>query len=455
MLRPQIQRNPQWAWLWNPRSQGGVYYRWRLWEILTGSDRRRGQRVGYGMKPSGEVLFEGQSQWIAPEETLKFEYTTNLEEFVSDEDYNSSDEEDDEQGRGGLARRHNDHNIAGPDNVMDTNDGLGYLNPLGKAKLVHLLSRLPTSNARLRKGDVARITGFAIEHAGAGADEVAALVTRNVVQPLSQRNRQKQKSENESGDSENEENIDADATKDVSPSSLIGLYIISDILSASASAGVRHAWRYRSLFETSLRRQNVFERLGRYEKEMKWGKLKAEKWKRSVQVVLGLWEGWSVWTGEVQEEFANGFLNPPALTGERMEEEDEGGKEEMERTRFKASTKWKSVDASAAEGGGGKVGSEDVDGRAVVDDDDDVDGMLMDEEEEVVDEDVDGVPMADSSDEEMVDAPTDAAEEALESGPQPPPPPPAEERKNEPPPPVSMGRQRPRAMDMFADEESD
>ena len=135
MSRPQIQRDQQWSWLWNSRSHGGVYYRWRLWEILTNSDRKRGPRVGYGMKQSGEFLFEGQAQWIAPEETLKFEYTSRLDEFVSDDDYNSSDEEEDDEGGGGLARRHNDHNVGGaPDNTLNTNDGLGLSQPPSKGQ---------------------------------------------------------------------------------------------------------------------------------------------------------------------------------------------------------------------------------------------------------------------------------------------------------------------------------
>ena len=452
MSRPQTQRDPKWAWLWNPRSQGGIYYRWKLWEILTNSDRRRAIRGGYGGKPSGEYVFEGQSQWVAPEESLRFEYTTRLDEFVSDEDYNSSDEEDDDEGGGGLARRHHDHQIppSNQDNATDTNDGLGYLNPLAKAKLVHVLSRLPDSNAKLRKGDIARITAFAIEHAGAGADEVAELVTRNVTQPLSMLHKQRSDSGDSSSEAEepNQGRLDQ---KDVSPCSLIGLYVISDILSASASAGVRHAWRYRSLFESALRKQKVFERLGRYEKELNWGKLKAEKWKRSVQVVLGLWEGWCVWTGEVHQEFEKLFLEPPVKEGEKEEEEKQ--KEELEKTRFKGS-KWKSVESK--EGSGDQVMRDDLDGMIMEDEDEDkdVDGMAMDEDA-LIDENLDGVSMVDSSDEEMVDAAGQEGEDETKEDAPPPPPPPPEEPKREPPPPTSVGRQRPRAVDMFADDDSE
>src|ERR1700754_321861 len=86
--------------------------------------------TGYGMRPQGDILFEGESTWVPPEEYLKFEYTTNIEEFISDEDYNSSDEEDTEDG-GGLARRYHDHQKLGGDAVdsVPDNDGIGYLNP--------------------------------------------------------------------------------------------------------------------------------------------------------------------------------------------------------------------------------------------------------------------------------------------------------------------------------------
>ena len=42
MTRPEVQRDERWAWLWDPRSPGGVWYRWRLWTILTGASTERG-----------------------------------------------------------------------------------------------------------------------------------------------------------------------------------------------------------------------------------------------------------------------------------------------------------------------------------------------------------------------------------------------------------------------------
>lgn len=384
MSRIEIQKDEKWSWLWDSASVGGVYYRWRLWEILTDARKRRKQRG-----PTQEVLFEGQSSWQPPDEALRFEYTTQLDDFVSDEDYNSSDEENDDNDNnraGDLARRYNDHNTTTSLTTTTaddlTKDGTGYLDPLAKAKLTHLLTRLPDSTSKLRRGDVARLTAFAIEHAGSGGDEIALLTTRNVIRPLHLQHKPLEPSE------------------DPTSSSMVSLYIISDILSSSASAGVRHAWRYRTLFEHSLRTQHVFEKLGRAEKDYKWGKLKAEKWKRSVQNLLSLWEGWSVFPQATQEFFTQSFLNPP-LTEEEKRIAEAVEQEARERQRdgdslkakATATSRWRNV-VDDDEGMG------DVDGKPMADEDEDDDDVGGDGSTVDLDN-IDGVSMVDSSDEEM------------------------------------------------------
>jgi len=485
MSRPQIQRDEQWAWLWDSRSIGGVYYRWRLWEVLTNAEARlRRQPVGgYNSHPRGDIIFEGQSTWVPPEEPLKFQYTTRIEDFVSDEDYNSSDEEDMDEG-GGLARRYHDHQRLGAnpaDNTVD-NDGIGYLNPLGKTKLVHLLSRLPEANSKLRKGDVARVTGFAIEHAGAGADEVAALITRNVIQPFCFNVKKAKDDQNNSSDDGNDDEPQVGfqqntrghkdeeqdepkgdeqrQEKDTTATSLVGLYLISDILSCSASSGVRHAWRYRSLFEAQLRVQNVFPILGRAERTHNWGKLKADKWHRSVQSVLSLWEGWCVFPSAAHDAFVDEFLHPPLTAAEKVElerkEREAKLREETDRERnpnaSSSVNRWRTVDedeaaaqsasyqpgagAGAGAGGGDVVmrdsgggASGDLDGDPMpLDDDDDDDMDEYDDDRNLTDADLDGVPMLDSSDEEEGDPsipiPAPAPAPAPSAAPHPPPPPP-------------------------------
>ncbi|KAK5072040.1 hypothetical protein LTS08_000862 [Lithohypha guttulata] len=417
MSRSEIQRDERWAWLWDSSSVGGVYYRWRLWEILTNATKRRHNR-----SQGQETLFEGQSVWQPPEESLRFEYATQLEEFVSDEDYNSSDEEDNDDGAGGsLVRRYNDHNVPAL-NAEEVNDGVGYLDPLAKAKLVHLLSRLPSTNTKLRRGDVARITAFAIEHAGAGGEEVAVLITRNILRPFS-------KPEGE----------------DTTSASMVGLYVVSDILSSSANAGVRHAWRYRTLFEHALRQQKVFNKLGRAEKDYKWGKLKGEKWKRSVQNLLTLWEGWSVFPQATQGHFTTIFNDPPLTEEEKRaaEEADTQKSTPEDNARAKTTSRWRTVDEEA----GPDVKMDDVDGVPMPNDEDMSASDL---------ENIDGVPMVDSSDEESdpttqrvsqipETAQSDPPDREIKSGPK---------TTNESPTITMPGprKQRPRAADMFADD---
>jgi U2-associated protein SR140 len=431
MSRAEVQKEEKWAWLWDPRSTGGVWYRWRLWEVLTGSQTRHGQSKYL-------PLFEDSSAWKTPEEPLVFEYTTRLDEFVSDSEYNSSD--DDESGDEGARRPH--HRSGGPPpdaSVLANGDGTSYLNPLEKAKLTHLMARLPTSTSKLRKGDVARVTAFAISHAGRGADEVVAMIVSNIEKPFVYTSANSDRKKDKDSDDEIPEE---EEKEDTSSASLIGLYLISDILSSSSTSGVRHAWRYRQLFESALRERKLFEGLGRMEKKMNWGRLRSERWKGSVGNVLTLWEGWCVFPQDSHDHFVRVFNNPPVA------KEDE--KIEKETLIEKGKSKWKTVDAStpkselAVEHPTPPPMDEDADGPRM--EDEDVDGEPMDE-----DEDVDGIPMEDDDD--------DLDGEPMEEDDQGPPPESAPEElngnvkiKDSSPPHV---RRRPRAVDMFADSGSE
>lgn len=432
MSRPDVQREEKWAWLWDARSTGGVWYRWRLWQVMTGSQTRRGQ---------GKYLplFEGSSAWKSPDQPLAYEYTTRLDEFVSDSEYNSSDEDD--SGDEGAKRQH--HGGAPPDPSTLVDDGKAYLNPLEKARLTHLLARLPRSTGQLRKGDVARVTAFAISHAGRGADEVVSMIISNIEKPFSYTSANPdRKKDKASSDSEAE-----DEESDTSSASLIGIYLISDILSSSSTSGVRHAWRYRQLFEGALKQRHVFEKLGRLERKMNWGRLRAEKWKRSVQNILTIWEGWCVFPQESQEWFVNMFNNPPMTAKEQADAKRKEDEEKAE--KGKGGSRWKAVEVAKKEEEKAAVPDdtmeEDVDGEPM---EEDVDGVPME------DEDFDGEPMVEDDDmdgEPMVEDEPEASAPQQEE-----PPPPAQEGKvKADPTPVGQPRRRPRAVDMFADSDDD
>ena len=428
MSRPEVQRDENWAWIWDSRSVGGVWYRWRLWQLLTGIETRKPIKHTVTDPPSHH-LFDSGMPWVEPEQGLQFEFATKFDELISDSDYDSSEDDDSEEesegprkrrrfGRGASGRQ------TGPAGLNNENEENRYLNPLHKAKLSHLLCRLPITTARLRKGDVARVTTFAITHAGTGAEEVVEMLVSNVLRPFTLRRsavsdaKENEDTEDIAGQDQSTAEVlqptDRDPDrKDPSSSTMIGLHLISDILSASSTSGVRHAWRYRTLFEQALIRHSIFAKLGRLEKEYNWGRLRAEKWRRSVHNTLQLWEGWCVFPANVQETLVESFNNPP-LT---KEEEDEKEKEQAEkRTRDLAKSKWRSVDVNAQnnaevdkpkssgtpEGGKGSVDIDvdgdpiagvDIDGQALVEGSVDGDPMV----------DVDGEPMGDLDGEPVAD----------------------------------------------------
>ncbi|CCU81919.1 unnamed protein product [Blumeria hordei] len=431
MSRPEVQREEKWAWLWDARCSRAAWYRWRLWEVITGIKPQRGQGKYF-------PLFEGFSAWKQPNYPLAYEHTIRLDEFVSDSEYNSSDEED----SGDEGPRRPNRGGAAPSDPISSEDAISYLNPLEKAKLTHLLARLPTTTGTLRKGDVARVTAFAISHAGRGSDEVVHMIISNVERPFSYTsanpNRKKDKEKNNGSDEEEE--------SDTSAASLIGLYLISDILSSSSTSGVRHSWKYRQLFEVALKQRKVFEGLGRMERKMNWGRLRAEKWKRSVENILKLWEGWCVFPQESQESFSSLFDKPPLTTLEKLEKAERENKEKIG-VKGKGTNKWKAVEAKSETTKEG----EQIDGTA----------MDIDHEEGSTEGDFDGEPMSDDDDldgtpmdegEPVIEDQQKSASETQDSHQLPSSKSSAKEKATF----VSNSRlKRPRAVDMFADSDDD
>ncbi|KAI1132861.1 hypothetical protein F5Y10DRAFT_171065 [Nemania abortiva] len=387
MSRPDVQKEERWAWIWDARSEGGVWYRWRLWEVVTGGHGSAGRQGKY------LPLFEGSHAWKAPEKPLAYEYATGVDEFISDPEYNSSDDEEFED--------------EGQKPAENGDNGKVYLNPIEKAKLTHLLARLPTALTKIRKGDIARITSFAITHSSRGADEIVETIVSNVVRPFALTSANPEQSKIPSDDEPSYEPLNSTAlpedtaagksneTQDTSAASLIGLYVVSDILSSSATSGVRHAWRYRQLFETSLKQAKVFENLGLFAERLSWGRLRAEKWKRSVGLVLGLWEGWCAFPNDAQQFFTQTFENPPSAKKEELPEGPKKG------------GKWKTVEAGSSISNDNKgflpvSANLDLEAKDEEDEDiGDIDGEAIDEDMDMdvdLDSDIDGVPMDDDDD---------------------------------------------------------
>ncbi|KAK3724197.1 hypothetical protein LTR37_001322 [Vermiconidia calcicola] len=414
MALPEVQRDERFAFLYDSRSPGGVYYRFLLWAAEEAEEAARDVRR---RDLTVEKVYEDVTMnWHPPYAQVPFPDLKSLEQVVADIDYISSDEESDEDGAERQFNTGRDGEVG-----IETNEKK-HLAPLKRARLVHLLSRLPTANARLRKGDVARVTNFAITHAGQGAEEIVDVLLLNIEKPLSYSLASKYEDSDQEQDEEDvyepDDDLSAldspaplpqkDGKRDDDPSNakLIALYVISDILSASSTAGARNAWKYRQLFEAGFKARKTFEHLDKLDKELAWGRLRAEQWKRKIGVVFGIWEGWSVFSTEVHEELKQSFFDPPlneeemAAAQAQVEEEDKKKQGESWMGKFKRVGATGSPAASASPALVPVAASpervlEDVDGKPL----DDVDGMPLEEDVDgaPMDE-VDGVPMEDDLD---------------------------------------------------------
>lgn len=435
MSRANVQKEEKWAWLWDARSQGGIWYRWRLWEVLTGGVQGKGRYL---------PLFEGSHAWKVPEKQLPYEHTTGVDGFISESEYDSEfDDDDDDEPKIITEGSKAEEAI--------------FLNPIEKAKLVHLLSRLPTTLSKIRKGDIARITAFAITHSNRGADEIVDLIVSNIENPLafSSANPDHQRdAPNQSGDSrdaspalaELSKRLAADqsASQDISGAKLVALYVISDILSSSSTSGIRHAWRYRQLLEASLKSRHVFEGLGLMPEKLNWGRLRAEKWKRSVGLVLSLWDGWSVFPMDSQELFVKSFESPPSA----KKDEKAGGDEE------RAKGRWKTMEALPEAAATPEAGDDDGESDGSYDeytDDEELDNELFAQYhidgESLLDVDIVGLAI-EGEDTHMGDAPS-SPKNVGTAGPSP-----SRSSKVALSPGAAKRRGRMTAADMFADSDS-
>jgi U2-associated protein SR140 len=276
MSQENVRNDAKFAWLWDARSQAGVYYRWKLWEIVTGYS------IDKPYTPTVDIFDNSSYLWVPPKKPLKYEFAGSLKDVVEDYEFRSEELDDDDSADEG------DHHHDGRPISADGKKAKGYLGVLERAKLIHLISRVPTVTSKVRRGDVGRVMAFAMEHAEGGmGEEVVEILVSNVLKPLAFTKAAK----SEDDDSETEGEKEKEGEVDTSSAKIVGLWLISDVLSNS-SLGVRAAWRYRQLFDTALRDRGVFAKLGEIYRDSGWGRMKAEKFRRMV--VEGVLEGWEV-----------------------------------------------------------------------------------------------------------------------------------------------------------------
>lgn len=363
MQRPEVRSEEKWSWLFDPTSTGGVYFRWRLWYLTSGRFAEQEEERNESGTQAPEVIFRDEAPWQAPDRRPRFERVSNVDEFLSDPEY---DEDEEEYSDNEESKKAPELNLTGEATEAQ------YLNPLHRARLTHLLARLPPSPANLRRGDVARVSAFAYRHAGHGAEEIAHILVSNVSQPLCLTDanpynhpyegveyvEDHSSAEENDGSSDYEppeevlpstekdnavKSSDVDASADVkmedgqdekedtSSAKLIGLYVISDMLHGCDTAGVRNAWKYKGLVEKAFRDQEVFEHLGRMERDMKWGRVKGDRWRTRVMNLLDIWAGWSLYSTDTMQNFIDTFKNPPLTDEEKAADERERKEREARR----------------------------------------------------------------------------------------------------------------------------
>ncbi|RPB14389.1 hypothetical protein P167DRAFT_563866 [Morchella conica CCBAS932] len=390
MASDDVRSDARFAWLWDARSPAGVYYRWKLWSLVTGQHRPPPAIEVFEPTPALAAL------WIPPRRALRYEFAGAMRDVREDSDFSSEElleDDEDEGGAGGGA--------------AEGVEKRGYLGVLGRAKLVHLVARVPTQTMKVRRGDVGRVMAFAMEHAEGGmGEEVVDVLVGNVLRPLAFTRAAKGEDDDEEEkekEKEKEEGSGEKGAEETHAAKIVALWIISDVLSNS-SLGIRNAWRYRQLFDVALRERGVFAHLGEVYRTPGWGRMKAEKFRRGVvEGVLEWWEKWCIFPQTTQDAFLTSFLTPPTPPPTTTT---------APRTTPTPKSKWKTVETTPSSFNPltadqpADSPTSDVDGEPMVDDDDDVDGEPMledDEEEEEEEEDNDGEPMQEDDDDGQED----------------------------------------------------
>lgn len=389
MATPAIINDERYFWLWDSKSAEHVYYRWRLWDVVTAGDKNN-ERSYAGTTITH--LFDNSISWeLPPKKQQKFEFITDMKDFIEDEEYHSSSDEDDESHQA-------------QDSNPNAEDTKTYLGPLRRAKLYHLLSRVPTTTGTLRRGDVARVTAFAVDNAYA-AEEIVDIMCANVSRPVAWSSANPDNEASALKDTSGNANVQKE---DQTPARMIALYLISDVLSNSG-LGVRNVWRFRQYFDQRLREGKIFEGLAEVGEKENWGKIRQEKWKRSIHSILALWESLNLFPQTSHEALRLAFEESTSkssnvVTDVAAVEEEEA--KEAPKEIMASKSKWRSVSEGeaeqpkfnpylanvehATEDVDGDLIDEDVDGEAMIEDDEDIDGKPMVED----DEEADGEPMA-------------------------------------------------------------
>ncbi|GAO47625.1 hypothetical protein SAICODRAFT_189112 [Saitoella complicata NRRL Y-17804] len=279
-----------------------------------------------------------------------------------------------------------DEDEADQDQATIATSRTGILGPRARRRLVWLVRRLDVS----RRGTIAAAMAYCLGRADAAEEVVEVLCA-------------------------------ACRSTKASPGVLLArLFLVSDILHNS-STPIKDAWRYRAAFEESLGR--VFGYLGDVYRGFEGGRIKAKTWEERVLGVVGVWEGWMMFSagvlggfrGWLRGEVGEGEREAATGAGEREVAEGVDGKEGEVKVKQGG---WKTVGGASVphsiaavptQSSTGNVNvdgdeSIDVDGGPMNTADIDIDGapLYLDDDDDI--DDIDGVPLdLDVDDDEELD----------------------------------------------------
>ena len=417
----EVQQDERWAFLWNPRSVGGRWYRWRLHQL--------GNRKA-GISPPSK-MFDNSAVWRRSERKLRFEDCTSGSEMVGHPD-------DDPDNENGWDEDEVEEDANG--DIVAKKGGREYLDPYRIGLLWMLIHELPETHANLIEGDVKSITDFALIHAEKGALEIVdALVSHieilyNQTMDLFAQSKNKA----DAGESnqlhqtsdqlelqhpESHEKTDSEAVNDNMPQEtthpltegapkpqdrkdredpsapiIVAFNVIHDIVTQGKTAGVTRAVRYGEYFQNAFETRELFSKLGRLDRDLKWGRIRADRWKRQVIHFLDLWAEESAVPH--LNRLKDRFENPP-LTEEEERLQEERKKEDEAKKRLvriildNGEEIWEDIDGEPME-------EDDMDNLSTAIDED-LDRVTITEEELdatafKAEEDIDGTPMEEDID---------------------------------------------------------
>jgi U2-associated protein SR140 len=394
MATPQVQNNPIFAFLYDSVSEGGIYFRWLLWNPQGLSALRGHKRLD---STPVRMFDDVPIDWIPPTIHAPFSDVAEISEILDHLDFESDEELDDD-----MPGYRDEDPIPGDEDMLGS---------LRRARLARMLACLPPSRAFLERRHVAPIQNFVMKHAGRGALEVVDIIQMNINRPFNTSGFSiavPPPGDSDSDDEAMQQDLSAnDHDQDAAPpvtaqtydaatrhpapadlltdAKLVSLDIVTAICVASYHAATPGSHRYRKLFPEAFVEAGVIVGLAETPAEHGWGMIKTDRWERRIRAVFKVWEECNCFTLDEIMGFRRIFDGVISARHKKTA----AAEEQSERVADVAKPIFKSVEDVMAEREAmdtGDAGDEET--RDVVSDEDDEDGGDGDYAREV-----DGLPI--------------------------------------------------------------